>query len=169
MESTASFVTETLATLMGIFVGTLAALATDRYNERRRNRRRARIVLRSLAQELTANYDALRAAKPVYQKQPWGKSFYISTVAWETALSSGDLPEIIGFGLTDVLSAQYGFFVRIRYYVNLLTQLWFAPSEIQGYENIRRGFHQAIVETMNKAISNHHDVIREIGNVAKEV
>ena len=94
------FLTEVLATLLGIFVGTLAALATDRYNERRRNRRRARIILRSLAQELNENNSTLKTAKPAYKSKPWGKSFYISTIAWETALSSGDLPDIIGFELT---------------------------------------------------------------------
>jgi hypothetical protein len=158
-----SFLTEVLATLLGIFVGTLAALATDRYNERRRNRRRAKIILRSLAQELNENNSTLKAAKPAYKSKPWGKSFYISTIAWETALSSGDLPDIIGFELTDVMSAQYALLVRIRYYVDLLTRLWFAPSQIAGYEEIQHGFRRAILETMNKAINNHPDVMRLIG------
>jgi hypothetical protein len=168
MEISGNIVTETIATLLGIFVGTLAALATDRYNERRRNRRRARTVLRSLLQELNENYTTLQAVKPFYQKNPWGKSFYISTVAWETALSSGDLPEIIGFGLTDALSTQYALLVRIRYYVDLLTRLWFAPSEIQGYEDIRQGFRRAIIEAMNKAINNHPEVVRQMGMLLKE-
>jgi hypothetical protein len=38
--------------------------------------------------------------------------------------------------LTDVISSQYALLVRIRYYVDLLTRLWFAPAEIQGYEEI---------------------------------
>ncbi|MCX7681988.1 MAG: hypothetical protein N2508_08525 [Anaerolineae bacterium] len=162
MSHTDPFLLETLATLIGIFVGTLAALATDRYNEQRRNRRRARIILRSLAQELTENFNTLQAVRPVYQSKPWGKSFYISTIAWETALSSGDLPEIIGFGVTDIISAQYALLVRIRYYVDLLTRLWFAPAEIPGHDEIQQGFRRAILESLNKAINNHPDVIHAI-------
>lgn len=162
-----TIVVNIIGTLIGIFVGTLAALATDRYNERRRNRRRARIILRSIAQELNENYETLRAVKPVYQSKPWGKSFYISTIAWETALSSGDLPDIIGFGLTDAISAQYALLVRTRYYVDLLTRLWFAPAEIPGYEEIRQGFRRAIIKTMNQATNNHPEVMRLIGSMLK--
>jgi hypothetical protein len=163
MEAFGRIIAETIATLVGIFVGTLAALATDRYNERRKKRRRARVILRSLSQELNENYDTLRSVKSTYQRTPWGKSFYISTIAWETALSSGDLPDVIGFALTDTISAQYALLVRIRYYVDLLTRLWFAPTEIQGYEEIQHGFNRAIVETMNKAINHHPEVMGQIG------
>ena len=168
MDAATRILVDVIGTLIGIFVGTLAALATDRYNERRRNRRRAQIILRSLAQELNENYTTLQAVKPTYQSKPWGKSFYVSTIAWETALSSGDLPDIIGFGLTDVISNQYALLVRIRYYVDLLTRLWFAPTEIQGYEEIRQGFRRAIVKTMNQAMNNHPEVLRMIGRVLKE-
>lgn len=168
MDATTRILVDVVGTLIGIFVGTLAALATDRYNERRRNRRRAKIILRSLAQELNEDYETLRAVKPTYQSKPWGKSFYVSTISWETALSSGDLPGIIGFGLADVISAQYALLVRIRYYVDLLTRLWFAPTEIQGYEEIRRGFRQMIVKTMSQAMNNHSEVLRLVGSVLKE-
>ena len=168
MDAANRILVDIVGTLIGIFVGTLAALATDRYNERRRNRRRAKIILRSLAQELNENYSALQSVKPAFQSKPWGKSFYISTIAWETALSSGDLPDIIGFGLTDVISTQYALLVRIRYYVSLLTQLWFAPAEIQGYEEIQQGFRRAIMKTMNQAMNNHSEVMRLIGSVLKE-
>jgi hypothetical protein len=163
-----SIIGETVATLVGIFMGTLAALAVDRYNERRRNRQRARIILRSLAQELNDNYKTLQAVKPAYQKTSWGKSFYVSTIAWETAISSGDLPAIIGFELTDTVSAQYALLVRIRYYVDLLTRLWFTPSEIQGYKEIRRGFNRTIVETMGQAMNHHSAVAGQIGKTLKE-
>ena len=167
MDAANRILVDIIGTLIGIFVGTLAALATDRYNERRRNRRRARIILRSLAQELNENYETLRDVKPTYQSKPWGKSFFVSTISWETALSSGDLPTIIGFELTDVVSAQYALLVRIRYYVDLLTRFWFSLTEIQGYEEIRKGFHQAIVQTMNQAMNNHSEVLRLIGSVLK--
>lgn len=168
MNNMNPFLLETLATLIGIFVGTLAALATDRYNERRRNRRRARVLLRSLAQELTENFNTLQSVRSFYQREPWGKSFYVSTIAWETALSSGDLPEIIGFGVADTISAQYALLVRIRYYVDLLTRLWFAPAEIPGYKEIQQGFRRAILESLNQALNNHPEVMRAIKNAMPE-
>jgi hypothetical protein len=153
---------ETMAALVGIFVGTLAALAVDRYNERRKNRHRARIILHALVQELQENHKTLQLVRPAYHKTPFGKSFYVSTIAWETALAGGDLPAIIGFDLADGIAAQYGLFARIRYYVDLLTQLWFAPTEIDGYEAIRRGFNQVIVETMHQALGQHPQVVGAI-------
>ena len=163
-----SIISETVAALIGIFMGTLAALATDRRNERRRKRRRAKIILRSLAKELNDNHKTMQDVWPVYRRTPWGRSFYVSTIAWETALAGGDLPDIIGFELTDAISGQYALLVRIRYYVNLLTQLWFSPTEIQGYEEIRRGFHRTIVDTMNQAINRHNEVAGQISRAIKE-
>jgi len=159
----ADLVTQTLATLIGIFIGTFSALTIDRYNERARKRRRAKIVLRSLAHELRANYRMLEGVKAAYQNTAWGRSFYISTTAWETALASGDLPDVIGSELTDLVSDQYALFFRIRYYVDLLTRLWFAPNDIQGYEEMRGGFRKAIVETMTQALKQQPDVMRHIG------
>jgi hypothetical protein len=159
---TGSIVVETVATLVGIFIGTLAALVIDRRNERRRLRRRARIVLRTLAQELDENFRTVQKAKPAYTSTPWGKSFYISTVSWETALAGGDLPAIIGFELTETISAQYGLLMRIRYYVDLLTQLWFAPHDVSGYEEMRRGFTRTIRETMSQVLSRHTAMMGQI-------
>ncbi len=162
MEISSTIIAETVATLIGIFVGTLAALTTERRTERRRKRGRAKVVLRALSQELSDTYHTLQAARPAYLRTPWGQSFYISTIAWETALSGGDLPDVIGLELTDTISAQYATLVRIRYYVGLLTQLWLAPAEIEGYQEIRHGFHQAILEAMNQAISRHPQVTKQI-------
>jgi hypothetical protein len=159
---TGSIVVETVATLVGIFIGTLAALVIDRRNERRRLRRRARIVLRSLAQELDENFKTIQKAKPAYASTPWGKSFYISTVAWETALAGGDLPAIIGFELTETISAQYALLMRIRYYVDLLTQLWFAPPDVSGHEEMRHGFTRSIRETMSQVLSRHTGMMGQI-------
>jgi hypothetical protein len=155
VEILQSIVVETIAGLVGIFVGTLAALAVERYKERRQNRRRARTVLRTLAQELAENHRTLQAVRPAYAQTLFGKSFYVSTIAWETALASGDLPAIIGVELADAVAAQYALLVRIRYYVDLLTRLWFAPADIPGYDEIRGGFHRSILETMAQAIGNH--------------
>ncbi len=160
-----NLIVETIAALIGIFIGTLAALAVERNNERRRNRRRAKIILRSLAQELNENYTTLQTVKSAYLVTPFGKSFYVNTVAWETALYTGDLPDIIGDDLTDSLSDQYALLVRIRYYVDLLTRLWFAPTDIPGYEDIRQGFNQAILEAMTRAINNHDPLMDRISRV----
>jgi len=159
---TSSIVVETIATLVGMFVGTLAALVIDRRNARRRLRRRARIVLRSLAQELDENFKNVQKAKPAYASTPWGKSFYISTVSCETAVAGGELPAIIGLELTESISAQYALLMRIRYYVDLLTQLWFAPHDVSGYKEIRRGFTRTIHETMSQVLSRHPGVMGQI-------
>jgi hypothetical protein len=162
MTITSGILVETIATLIGIFVGTLSALVIDRWNQRRRLRRQARVVLRSLSQELSENFKSIQNARPAYASTPWGKSFYVSTVAWETALAGGDLPNTIGFGLTDLISAQYALLARMRYYVDLLTQLWFTPQDIPSRDEIRHGFHKAITETMSKAIRQHTSVMRQI-------
>jgi len=159
----ADLATQTLATLIGIFVGALSALTIDHYTERVRMRRRARLVLRSLAQELSGNYKTLAEVKPAYQNTAWGRSFYISTTAWETVLSSGDLAGTIGLELTDLISDQYALFFRIRYYVDLLTRLWFAPNNIQGYEEMRGGFRKAIVETMTLVLQEQSEVMHRMG------
>lgn len=158
---------ELITSLVGIFFGMLAALAVDRYNEQRRRRLRARIILRSLTQELTENFTTLHSVRSAYVANPFGKSFYVNTVAWETAVASGELPAIIGDHLTDSISDQYSLFVRIRYYVDLLTRLWFAPESIPGYAEKQRGFNQAIIEAMNKAVNSHEPLMNMIGRMTK--
>lgn len=153
---------EAIATLIGIFAGTLLALIVDRYSERRRLQRQSRTVLRSLAQELGENFKTIQNAKPAYASTPWGKSFYVSIVAWETAQAGGDLPHMIGFELTDTISVQYALLARIRYYVDLLTNLWLTPGDVPGREEIRRGFHRAIMETMSQAIRQHAGIMARI-------
>lgn len=153
---------EALMTLASIFLGTLAALATNRRNEQRQRQRRARLVLRSLLHELGDNHKTLRDVKSAFASTAWGRSFYLSTTAWETALAGGDLPAVVGFELADLIAAQYALFVRIRYYVDLLTQLWLAPADIQGYEEIRAGFRQAIVGAMGQALDRHARLVERI-------
>jgi hypothetical protein len=162
MDYTGSFLTEISATLVGIFVGTLAAMAVERHNQRQRKRQRAGIILRSLMQELSANMNTIKNVRQAYLSTPWGKSFYVSTTSWETAVSSGDLPDIIGFEMADSISAQYALLVRIRYYVDLLTRLWFAPSDIPGYEEKRKGFNDAITESMNQAMQKYTGLLHQM-------
>lgn len=157
--------TETISALIGIFVGTLLALAVDRSNEHRRQRRRARVIVRSLSQELTEDFNTLQSVRVAYLTTPFGKSFYINTVAWETALSGGELADLMGDDLADLLANQYARLIRIRYYVDLLTRLWLAPTEIPGYEDIRRGFTQTILDSLTETI-NHHGPLMDSLNRA---
>lgn len=150
---------EAMGAVIGVFVGTLLALAVDRRNQRLRRRERAKLVLRMISQELTENFNTLQQVRSAYFTTPFGKSFYVNTVAWETAIASGELSAIIGDDLTDSISDQYALLVRVRYYVDLLTRLWLTPPGIEGYEEIRRGFMQAIVETMNRAINKHDPLL----------
>jgi hypothetical protein len=153
---------QTVASLVGVFVGALAALATNRHAIRSRQRQRARTLLRILGKELTENFETIHAVKPAYETTAWGKSFYLSTISWETALATGDLPEILGYELADHLAVQYGWLARIRYYVDLMTRLWFAPAGIKAYEDIQRGFRDAIVAAMEKAEAGHQEVMQHI-------
>ena len=162
MELGPNLLAELVVTLVGIFIGTLAALALDRRRERARNQQRAVVLLRSLRQELDENAATLKGALPAYESTPWGKSFYVSTTAWETAISSQDLPAIIGFERADVLGDQYALLFRIRYYVDLLTRLWFAPTTIEGYEELRKGFREAIRDAMSKAVQRHKHVLQDL-------
>ncbi len=158
----ASILIQLLITLVGIFVGTLAALAVERHAARKRKQQRAQIVLQALSQELNDNAATLKAVYPAYRETTWGKSFYISTTSWETAIASGDLPDIIGFTLADNISAQYADLVQTRYYVNLLTQSWFAPNTVDGYDNIQDGFRQAILSTIEQILHYHDDLLVQI-------
>jgi hypothetical protein len=151
-----------IGSLVGVFVGALAALATARRARHHQQKRRARTLLRILGQELTENYETLQLVKPAYESTSWGKSFYLSMMAWENALASGDLQEILGYELSDHLAVQYGWLARIRYYVDLMTRLWFAPQGIAAYQEIQRGFREAIVAAMEKAETGHQEVMRHI-------
>lgn len=155
MELVQNVLSEMIAGLVGIFVGTLAALAVERFKERRQNRRRAHTILRALAQELEEDHRTLQSVRPAYSQTAFGKSFYLGTIAWETALAGGDLPAIIGVELADAIAAQYALLVRIRYYVDLLTRLWFAPADIPGYDDIRGGFHRSILEALAQALGSY--------------
>ncbi|MBN1886870.1 MAG: hypothetical protein JW850_02735 [Thermoflexales bacterium] len=159
---TGELIVDAVLTLVGIFAGSMAALALDRWNEQRQLRRQAKTVLHSLLQELRDNYKALQNAKPAYANTPWGRSFYLSTIAWETAGAGGDLPDIIGGEMADAIASQYALFVRIRYHVDLLTRLWFAPADIPGYEEIRAGFRQAILDAMKDALGQQANMLERI-------
>lgn len=158
MEITVEFI----APLVGVFVGTLLALWIDHRNSQRNRVHRARILLESLQKELETNHDTVKRIRPAYQREPWGKSFYVETSAWETAIASGDVSDLLGQKIANELSVQYGRFVRMRYYVDLLTRLWFAPDTIDGAEEMRRGFHDNILRAMTEVVNHHRTVMSMI-------
>ena len=158
---------EMIATLIGVVVGGLVALYIVRQRELSSTRKRARIILHNLYGELEDNFYALENAKPAYENTPFGKSFYISTIAWKTATTGGDLPDIIGFELADNMENQYSILMRLGYYVDLMTQLWFAPDSIEGKREMQQGFRQHIINGLQEAIEYHPFVIQQISVTQK--
>jgi hypothetical protein len=158
---------EMIATLIGVVVGGLGALYIERRRELSNSRKRARIILHNLYGELEDNFFALENARAAYVDTSHGKSFYISTIAWETAATGGDLPDIIGFELADIIENQYSILLRLVYYVNLMTQLWFAPDSIGGKKEMQEGFRQHIINGLQEAIEYHPYVIQQIANTQK--
>ena len=88
-------------------------------------------------------------------------------MAWETAVASGDLPDIIGFQLTDVIGEQYATLARVRYYLDLMTQLWMAPRDLEGYGDMQTGFHRQIQKAMDEAINRHNSVFAAMGRALR--
>jgi hypothetical protein len=158
MEHLVTLSLQITATLVGIVAGTLIALRLDRWKERRRKRQRATTVLGALQQELATNHQTLLDARTAFRKTPWGCSFHVSTFAFDTAASGADLSEVLGHQLAGVLTEHYGWLHRLRYSLDLLTRLWMVPHEIEGYESMRAGFHQAVAQAMHEAISRHDRV-----------
>ena len=158
---------EMIATLIGVVVGGLGALYINRKQEQSAKKKRAKIILYNIFGEMEDNYIAKGKAKPAYEKTPFGKSFYISTIAWETATTGGDLPDIIGFELADIIENQYSILKNLGYYVGLMTQLWFASDSIEGKKDKQEGFRQHIINGLQEAIEYHPYVIQKITDSQK--
>ena len=153
---------EMIATLIGVAVGGVGALYLDARRILLEKRKRSQVILHNLKSELEDNFHKLADAKTAYEETPYGKSFYISSIAWEAATAGGDLPEIIGYKLADTIEDQYAILLRLRYYVDLMTKLWFAPDDIEGYLNIQEGFRGHILRALHEAIENHPRAIDHI-------
>jgi len=153
---------ELIATLVGVSLGFIVALAAERARERSRRNKQAVIILHSLSQELRQNYDVMTSILPHFKSTPFGKSYFINTTAWDTALSTDELPEIIGFTLADTIAAHYGILSKLRHYGDLLVRVWLAPDEITGHADIQAGFRHIIVQSMETAIDNHPQVMAKI-------
>ena len=52
----------------------------------------------------------------------------------------GHLADVLGIELADKIENQYRIFFRLSYYMDLMTQLWFAPKEIDDRAEIQEGF-----------------------------
>ena len=158
---------EMIATLIGVVVGGVGALYINRKQEQSTKKKRAKIILYNIFGELEDNFIAMRKAKPAYEDTPFGKSFYIKTIAWQTATTGGDLPDIIGFELADTIENQYSILQNLGYYVDLMTQLWFAPDSIEGKKDMREGFRRHIINGLQEAINYHPHVIQKITDSRK--
>ncbi|MDX1570186.1 MAG: hypothetical protein R3200_06845 [Xanthomonadales bacterium] len=160
---------ELIATLVGVAVGGVIAFTYEHLREKRFRNRQAFLILRSLAREMRENYDIMKEVLPHYERTPYGKSFYLNTSVWETALAVEQLPEVIGFQLADTIANHYSTLTRLRYYGDLLVKVWLTNEEIDGYPQIRAGFRRIIIDSLNYAIENHPSVIDEIDRTLTDV
>jgi len=150
-----------LATLVGVAIGGLGALFANRRAELFRKRKRAEIVLRNISQEMLEAYNAMKAALPVYEASI-GVNFYISTVAWETAAASSDLPEIVGFQLADTIENQYSMFFHLRYYLAQFSSALLVSDGNPRIEALAASYRDTIIKGLNAAIRHHPVVVAEI-------
>ena len=121
MISLSEVLPEMIATIVGVALGGMGAL----YNSRRQvndvKQKRAKIFLKNLESEIAENMQVVNLALNSYLYTDYGKSFYLGSIAWDTATSSGDLADILGIELADTIENQYRIFFRVRYYVDLMT------------------------------------------------
>ena len=161
MELIVDALPDLLATLVGVAIGGLGALFVNRRSELFQKRKRKQIVLRNISQELVDSYNAMQAALPVYEAEQ-GVSFYISTIAWETAVASGDLPDIIGFELADSVENQYSMYFHLRYYLAEYSATLHSSAPSDQIAVLRSIYREAIIKGLNAASQHHPQVIAQI-------
>ena len=155
---------ELIATLVGVVVGTFVAIRIDRVAAHHKKLQRKQITLLNIKQELEQNYTTVSSVLDDYKNTPYGKGIYVSTIAWETSVTHGDLQEIIGSKLSDVIENQYSRLLSLRYYVDLLTTLWFSPKDIDGYQEIRREFRRKIITIIEDLMNSQDAIISDIND-----
>jgi len=64
--------------------------------------------------------------------------------------------------LADLVENQYRIFFKIRYYVDLMTRLWFTTPEVDGRGEIQRGFNHHIVSNLQAAMAHLPEIQRAI-------
>ena len=151
MVSFSEVLPEMIATIVGVALGGMGALYNGRRQVNEVKQKRAKIFLKNLESEIAENMQVIDLALHTYLDTEYGKSFYLGSIAWDTATTSGDLADILGIELADTIESQYRIFFRVRYYVDLMTQLWFAPVEIDGRAEIQEGFKNHIVTNLKQA------------------
>lgn len=169
MISVAEVLPEMIATIVGVALGGMGALYNSRRQGNAVKQKRARIFLKNLESEITENMQVIELALQSYLYTDYGKSFYLGSIAWDTATASGDLADILGIDLADTIENQYRIFFRVRYYVDLMTQLWFAPVEIDGRAEIQEGFKNHIVTNLKQADEHFAETQSAIDDAKKVV
>lgn len=158
MISISEVLPEMIATIVGVGLGGMGALYNSRRQVNEVKEKRAKIFLKNLESEIAENIQVVNLALHTYLYTDYGKSFYLGSIAWDTATASGDLADILGIDLADTIENQYRIFFRLRYYVDLMTQLWFAPTEIDGRAEIQEGFKNHIITNLKQAAEHFSEV-----------
>jgi hypothetical protein len=158
MISISEVLPEMIATIVGVGLGGMGALYNSRRQVNQVKEKRAKIFLKNLESEIAENIQVVNLALHTYRYTDYGKSFYLGSIAWDTATASGDLADILGIDLSDTIENQYRIFFRLRYYVDLMTQLWFAPTEIDGRAEIQEGFKNQIITNLKQAAEHFSEV-----------
>ena len=167
MISLSEVLPEMIATIVGVALGGMGALYNGRRQVNEVKQKRAKIFLKNLESEIAENMQVIDLALHTYLDTEYGKSFYLGSIAWDTATTSGDLADILGIELADTIESQYRIFFRVRYYVDLMTQLWFAPVEIDGRAEIQEGFKNHIVTNLKQAGEHFAEVQLAIDEAKK--
>ena len=167
MVSFSEILPEMIATIVGVALGGMGALYNGRRQVNEVKQKRAKIFLKNLESEIAENMQVIDHALQTYLYTDYGKSFYLGSIAWDTATTSGDLADILGIDLADTIESQYRIFFRVRYYVDLMTQLWFAPVEIDGRAEIQEGFKNHIVTNLKQAGEHFAEVQLAIDEAKK--
>lgn len=162
MISLSEFLPEMIATIIGVALGGMGALYNSRRQFNEMKRKRARIFLKNLESEIKENMQQIEAALPIYLDADHGRSFFLGTIAWSTATTRGDLADVLGMELADLVENQYRIFFKIRYYVDLMTRLWFTTPEADGRGEIQQGFNHHIVSNLQAAMAHLPEIQRAI-------
>lgn len=167
MTSLSEFLSEMIATIVGVALGGMGAVYSSRRQVKEIKRKRAKIFLKNLESEIAENMQVIEVAYQTYTSSDHGRSFFLGSIAWDTATVRGDLADVLGLELADSIENQYRIFFRIRYYVDLMTQLWFAPVEIDGRAEIQEGFKNHIIKNLNQAREHFSEVQAAIDEAKK--
>ena len=139
MISLSEFLRELIATIAGVALGGMGAIYRSRRQINETKKKRTGIFLKNLESEIAENIQVIELAHVMYLSSDHGKSVFLGSIAWDTATVRGDLADVLGLNLADSIENQYRIFFTLRFYVDLMTQLWFAPVEIDGRVGIQEG------------------------------